>query len=198
MGFNVINSFSCYLLKAKAEYELLGWTNKECSTITFRQELGRIRIKHYVHFTVVSKFEKQFHCKKWNDFLVSLVSICLTINSCSQITNNNSSALVRFEATTPCDEVSRSLLHIPSTDKSTMMRRLLFLLQLLMNWFIDIIFSFSSIMIQLYGREWLLQSHTEQEDINSLPQRCKKPISWMTHCVLLAVHITDMKQIICV
>jgi hypothetical protein len=58
--------------------------------------------------------------KRFSSF--SLVTICLTINSCSQITNNNPSVLASFEATTPCDEVSRSLLHIPSTDKCAMMK----------------------------------------------------------------------------
>jgi hypothetical protein len=36
--------------------------------------------------------------------------------------------LASFEATTPCDEVSRSLLHIPSTDKCAMMKWTLTLL----------------------------------------------------------------------
>jgi hypothetical protein len=61
-------------------------------------------------------------------FSFSLVTISLTINSCSQVTNNNSAALASFEATTPCDDVSRSLLHIPSTDKCTMMKWALTLL----------------------------------------------------------------------
>ena len=58
--------------------------------------------------------------KRFSSFC--LITMCLTINSCSQITDNNSSALASFEATTPCDEVSRSLLHIPSTDKCAMMK----------------------------------------------------------------------------
>ena len=51
-----------------------------------------------------------------------------TISSFSQITNNNSPVLASFEATTPCDEVSKSLLHIPSTDKCAMMKWTLTLL----------------------------------------------------------------------
>jgi hypothetical protein len=55
-------------------------------------------------------------------FPVTLAAICLTITSCSQAPTNHSTALASFEATTPCDEVSRSLLHIPSTDRSEMMK----------------------------------------------------------------------------
>jgi hypothetical protein len=55
-------------------------------------------------------------------FPLSLVAISLTINSCSQTKNNSPSELASFEATTPCDEISRSLLKIPSTDTSVMMK----------------------------------------------------------------------------
>jgi len=50
------------------------------------------------------------------------ITMCLTINSCSQTTNTNPQALASFEATTPCDQASRSLLHIASPDSSVMMK----------------------------------------------------------------------------
>lgn len=67
--------------------------------------------------------------KKVNRFFsFSLITVCLTINSCSQTTNNSSQAIASFEATTPCDEVSKSLLNIPAADKAVMMKWVLTLL----------------------------------------------------------------------
>jgi hypothetical protein len=55
-------------------------------------------------------------------YLFNLLTLLVSLSSCSQLPNNDSGSLASFEATTPCDEVSRSLLHIPSTDKSEMMK----------------------------------------------------------------------------
>ena len=61
-------------------------------------------------------------------FSVNMVAICLSASSCSQTTNHDSLVPASFQATTPCDEVSRALLHIPSTDTSDMMKWTLSLL----------------------------------------------------------------------
>jgi hypothetical protein len=55
-------------------------------------------------------------------FSFSLTTICLAINSCSQTTSSSSLAIASYEATTPCDEVSKSLLNIPATDEAVMMK----------------------------------------------------------------------------
>src|SRR5262245_32544492 len=61
-------------------------------------------------------------------FSFCLITIYLALNSCAQTSGNSSQALASFEATTPCDEVSRSLLNIPATDKAVMMKWTLTLL----------------------------------------------------------------------
>jgi len=67
--------------------------------------------------------------KKINRFFwPGLIAICLTTDACSQGTNNASGVIAIFEATTPCDEISKSLLRIPATDKAVMMRWVLSLL----------------------------------------------------------------------
>ncbi|HEV8505764.1 MAG TPA: hypothetical protein VGQ53_10205 [Chitinophagaceae bacterium] len=61
--------------------------------------------------------------KKVNRFFsFGLGALCLTMNSCSQTASSKPTALISFEATTPCDDISRSLLNIPTTDKSVMMK----------------------------------------------------------------------------
>jgi len=55
-------------------------------------------------------------------YLFNLLTLSLSLSSCSQLPDNNSRSSASFEATTPCDEVLKSLLHIPSTDKSEMMK----------------------------------------------------------------------------
>jgi len=67
--------------------------------------------------------------KKVNRFFsLCVITICLTISSCAQTSRDSSRALASFEATTPCDEVSRSLLNIPALDKAVMMKWALTLL----------------------------------------------------------------------
>ena len=51
-----------------------------------------------------------------------LFSICLTLQSCSQTIRKQSSIREVFVATTPCDEISKSLFQIPSVTNAEMMK----------------------------------------------------------------------------
>ena len=96
--------------------------------LTFRQEIVPACVNHFVTFTAIWRFEKS-SMRKIKSFLpFNLITLCLTINACSQTTNNSSTALASFEATTPCDEVSKSLLNLPSADKAVMIKWALSLL----------------------------------------------------------------------
>lgn len=55
-------------------------------------------------------------------FSTASLIIFLVTNSCSQIDNISLSVLARFEATTPCDQISKSLLQIPSGMQAEMMK----------------------------------------------------------------------------
>lgn len=86
----------------------------------FHQGIGPTCVNRYAHFIAVSNFEKSSMRKLKRFLAVSLITICLALNSCSQ--SKNSTAIVSFVATTPCDDISKSLLHIPSADKAEMMK----------------------------------------------------------------------------
>jgi hypothetical protein len=51
-----------------------------------------------------------------------VLSICITLQSCAQTISKQASAREAFVATTPCDEFSKSLLHIPSGTNAEMMK----------------------------------------------------------------------------
>ena len=60
--------------------------------------------------------------KQLRSICVAIVfTTSFAINSSSQTANNSSPAAAVFVATTPCDDISKSLFHIPSTSQAQMM-----------------------------------------------------------------------------